>query len=357
MESVGRLRPRWAGYAAGAWSVVAVGVALYWAGGGDAGSPSAGTRAAAWVIAAFLGVGGIMAVSSVREVGRQMPRWWPLTGLWAACVLAAAGTFGFVMNALQLVFDGTVDDWPRFGVEVLCAVGAALLAATALAYQRATAGTCARCGRAHAEAGTVRVPAPVSPAPRAVRWAAYAGALGFAPYIAMKTTWALGGSFAGIEGERVVAEFERNGASGLVLTLERYGLDFTTLAALAGVFLLMGLTHEWGQVFPRWAPPLAGRRVPRWLPLAPAWLGALTLGPYGVVGSVAYLLPPVLGLGGLPHDGLISGWSGWTVAACGIGAFAAYGVAVGAAAWSYQRRTLPVCVSPGSPGDGSRGGP
>ncbi|WP_205718406.1 hypothetical protein [Actinomadura sp. WMMA1423] len=357
MESVGRRWPRWSGYAAGAWSVVAVGVAVYWAGGGETGSPPAGARAAGWVIAALLGVGGIMAVSSVRGIGRQMPRWWPITGLWTACAVAAAGTFGFVMNALQLVFDGTVDDWPRFGVEALCAVGAALLAGTALAYQRRTAGTCERCGRAHTETGTVRAPAPVSSAPRGVRWAAYGGVLGFAPYVAMKTTWAFGGSFAGIEGERVVAEFERNGASGLVLTLERYGLDFTALAALAGVFLLMGLTHSWGQVFPRWAPPLAGRRVPRWLPLAPAWLGAMTLGPYGVVGSVAYLLPPVLGLGGLPHDGIISGWSGWTVAACGIGAFAVYGPALGAAAWSYQWRTRPVCVSPGSPGGGARGGP
>ncbi|WP_339154029.1 hypothetical protein [Actinomadura luteofluorescens] len=357
MESVGRLWPRWAGYAAGVWSVGAVGAALYWAAGGETGAPPAGARAAGWVIAALLGVGGIMAVSSVRGVGRQMPRWWPLSGLWTACVLAGAGTFGFVMNALQLVFDGTVDDWPRFAVEALCAVGAALLAGTALAYQRSTAGRCARCGGFHAVTGTATTSPPVSPAPRPVRWAAYGGALGFAPYVAMKTTWAFGGSFAGIEGEQVVAEFERNGASGLVLTLERYGLDFTTLSALAGVFLLMGLTHEWGQVFPRWAPPLAGRRVPRWLPLTPAWLGALTLGPYGVVGSIAYLLPPVLGLRELPHDGLISGWSGWTVAACGIGAFAAYGLALGAAAWSYQRRTRPVCVSPGSPGGGAPSAP
>ncbi|WP_433462491.1 hypothetical protein [Spirillospora sp. CA-128828] len=356
MEPIVRTWPRWAGYAAGAWSLVAVGLALYWAGGGDAGYPLDEGKSVAWLIAACLGVGGIMAVSSVRDVGRQMPRWWPLTGIWAACVLAGAGTFGFVMNALQLAFTGTVDDWPAFGVEVLCAAGAALLAGTALAYRRGTAGACARCGEAHAGTGAVKRPAPVSAAPPGVRRAAHAGMLAFVPYIVMKTTWAFGGSFAGIDGERVVAEFERNGASGLILTLEKYGLDFTTLSALLGIFLLLGLTREWGQVFPGWAP-FSGRRVPRWLPLTPAWLGAVTLGPYGVVATFGYLLPPVIGLGDLPDDPLLHGWSGWTVAACGIGAFAVYGVALGVAAWSYQRRTRPRCVSPGSPGDGAPSGP
>ncbi|TDD88958.1 hypothetical protein E1298_14620 [Actinomadura rubrisoli] len=168
----------------------------------------------------------------------------------------------------------------------------------------------------------------------------------------MKTTWALGGTFAGITSEETIAEFERNGASGLILTLEKYGLDFTTLSALLGVFLLLGLTHSWGQVFPRWAPPLAGRRVPRWLPLVPAWLGALTLGPYGVVAALAYLLPSAVGLTDLPDDGVMQGWSGWTVAACGIGAFGVYGVALGVAAWSYQRRTRPRCAAVASETDG-----
>ncbi|WP_242906876.1 hypothetical protein [Actinomadura terrae] len=341
--------PEWAGYAAGAWTLPAVALALYWAAGGDTGYVLRDARigpALAWPVAAFLLVGGIMAVSSVRRVGRQMPRWWPGAGLWTACALTGAGTFGFVMNALQLVFTGTVDDWPVFGVEALSAVGAALYAAAALAFQRAVAGACARCGGLHsAGTGAARgAPVPV-PAPRAVRRAAYAGALAFVPYMVMKTTWAFGGTFAGVSGEEMVAEFRRNGASGLVLTLERYGVDFTTLSALLGVFLLLGLTHRWGQVFPRWAPPLTGRRVPRWLPLVPAWLGALTLGPYGVVATLLYLLPSAVGLTGLPDKEPLAGWAGWTVAAFGVGAFAVYGVALGVAAWSYQRRTRPVCLN------------
>ncbi len=356
--SLGRW-PAWAGYAAGVFSLAGAGLALYWAAGGTRGVPphGAGTaRTAAWPAAAVLLTGGIMAVASVRDVGRQMPRWWALTALWAACALTASGTFGFVMNAIQLLFTASVDDWSWFGVECLCAVGAALFGGAAVAFRRRTAGTCARCGLVHARAGTRPRPAPPSPASRAMRRTAFAGALGFLPYVAMKTTWAFGGTFAGISGDEAVAEFKRNGASGLVLTLERYGLDFTTLMALLGVFLLMGLTHSWGQVFPRWAPPLAGRRVPRWLPLAPAWLGALTLAPYGVIATACYVVPPLLGLGGLPHKGLLQGWSGWTITACGVGAFAVYGVSLGAAAWDFQRRTRPVCGPADVAGNGKSGG-
>ncbi|WP_067457600.1 hypothetical protein [Actinomadura macra] len=85
--------------------------------------------------------------------------------------------------------------------------------------------------------------------------------------------------------------------------------------------------------------------MPRWLPLTPAWLGALTLGPYGVIATFGYLVPPLFGLGHLPDEGPARGWSGWTIAACGIVAFGIHGVALGAAAWSYQRRTRPRCVS------------
>ncbi|MEU6037795.1 hypothetical protein ABZ801_20540 [Actinomadura sp. NPDC047616] len=335
--------PRWSGYAAGGWALIGIAPALCWAAGRETGSPLRdvpGGRAAAGLIACCLLTGGIAAAASMV---RRTPRRWVLVGLWTCCALAAAGTFSFVMNGLQLVFTGTVDDWPAFGVEVFCAVGAALFAGAALAFQRRTADTCPRCGLAHAGRDTGRIPAPPVPAPRAVRLIAYAGSMAFVPYIVMKTTWALGGTFAGVPADEVVAEFERNGASGLILTLERYGLDFTTLSALVGIVLLLGLTHRWGQVFPRRVPLLAGRRVPRWLPLTPAWLGALTLAPYGVIGAIFYLLPPVVGLGDLPDDGIMTGWSGWTVAACGIGAFGPYGIALGVAAWSYQHQTRPKC--------------
>lgn len=113
---------------------------------------------------------------------------------------------------------------------------------------------------------------------------AWAGTVAFLPYAAMKQIWAFGGTFAGTSGAEMRAISERNGASGIWLTFESWGLDATMLLAALGIFLLWGLVRPWGQVFPRWTPFLRGRRVPRGLPLTPALIGAATLAPYGVLG-------------------------------------------------------------------------
>ncbi|MEV3993644.1 hypothetical protein AB0J57_32600 [Streptomyces sp. NPDC049837] len=107
----------------------------------------------------------------------------------------------------------------------------------------------------------------------------------------MKLVWASGGTFAGITGEEMLAVSERNGASGVFLTLESWGLDPTALLAVLGIFLLWGLVRPWGQVFPRWTLLLHGRRVPRWPPLAPALLGAATLAPSALWGSDTWPWP------------------------------------------------------------------
>ena len=95
------------------------------------------------------------------------------------------------------------------------------------------------------------------------------------------------------------------------------------------VFLLLGLVRPWGMVFPQWTVWLAGRRVPRFLPLAPVWLVAPTLALYGT-GSLGYAFFTeygVIGLGGAASL-----------------AFGGYGWALTVAAVSYQSRTRPVCV-------------
>ncbi|MBV6700606.1 hypothetical protein KV557_26500 [Kitasatospora aureofaciens] len=154
----------------------------------------------------------------------------------------------------------------------------------------------------------------------------------------MKLTWAFGGTFAGASGAEMRAGNERNGASGLWLTLESWGIDGTALLAALGVFLLWGLVRPWGQVFPRWTLPLSGRRVPRWLPLVPALLGAGTLAPYGVVG-LGYLMLCTVGVFSLRKGEFASPTDAMLVAWIGIGAFAVYGVALAVAARSYWRRT------------------
>ena len=82
---------------------------------------------------------------------------------------------------------------------------------------------------------------------------------------------------------------------------------------------------------------LAGRRVPRFLPLVPARIVAPTLALYGT-GSAIYALAAgytLIGLGGAASL-----------------AFGAYGWALAVAAVSYQRRSRPVCVPRNPPVSG-----
>ncbi|MCC8480963.1 hypothetical protein [Streptomyces parvus] len=250
--------------------------------------------------------------------------------LLSACVLTGGMAFSLLMDVFTLMFGQGVDSPASTANKALAAVGAVLLAATARSD---------RSDHLPAVPDGTAVPKP-SAAPRSVQLAAWVGTLAFLPYAAMKTYWASGGTFAGVAGEEMLAVSERNGASGIFLALESWGLDPTALLALLGVFLLWGLVRPWGQVFPRWTPFLRGRRVPRSLPLAPALLGAATLAPYGVVG-IGYLAlvtggAVTMGRGDFPSEGdaLLVAWIGLT-------AFAVYGVALVVAARSYWLRTRP----------------
>ncbi|MEU1321161.1 hypothetical protein [Streptomyces tibetensis] len=160
----------------------------------------------------------------------------------------------------------------------------------------------------------------------------------FLPYAAMKLIWAFDGTFAGMTGEEMLAISKRNGASGIWLTLESWGLDGTVLLAVLGAFLLWGLVRPWGQVFPRWTLWLRGRRVPRWLPLAPALIGAAALAPYGVFG-VGYVTVATAGVVTMRRGDFHSSSDAMLVAWIGMAAFAVYGVALIVTVRSYWLRT------------------
>ncbi|MFD0420448.1 hypothetical protein [Streptomyces parvus] len=256
--------------------------------------------------------------------------------LLSACALTGVMAFSLLMDVITLMAGQGVDSWASTANKALAAVGAVLLAATARSDRLPAVPAVP--DAPDAPDGTA-VPKP-SAAPRSVQRTAWAGTLAFLPYAAMKTHWASGGTFAGVTGEEILVVSERNGASGIFLTLESWGLDPTALLALLGVFLLWGLVRPWGQAFPRWTPFLRGRRIPRGLPLAPALLGAATLAPYGVVG-IGYLAlvtggAVTMGRGDFPSEGdaLLVAW-------IGITAFAVYGVALVVAARSYWLRTRP----------------
>ncbi|MFI6448021.1 hypothetical protein [Kitasatospora sp. NPDC050543] len=246
--------------------------------------------------------------------------------LWVLCGLTGIAAFSLLMDVITLMTGEGVDSRVAAANRSLAAVGAVLLAATARAVRRPTTGATA--------------PAP-SLAPLPVQFAACAGTVAFLPYAAMKLVWVSGGTFAGVSGKEMIAISERNGASGIWLTLESWGLDATVLLAVLGVFLLWGLVRPWGQVFPRWTVFLHGRRVPRWLPLTPALIGAATLAPYGLLGlgyctlAAAGVVTMRQGDAHSPGDALLMSWIGMV-------AFATYGGALTIAARSYWLRTRPI---------------
>ncbi len=297
-----------------------------------------------WAVVAVAVLAATAALTAVRPWGRWIPRPVVHVTLAGLCVLSGVAAFGLLMDMITFVFNQNVDSWTATANRALAAVGVVLLIATARSYR--SAGTCPRCGAMHTSSSVRSGPEP-APAPRRVRVLAYVGAVAFLPYAAMKTTWALGGTFAGVSGARMLVISERNGASGVWLTLEHLGIDATVLLAALGVFLILGLVRPWGRVFPRWTPALRGRRVPRWLPLTPALIGAATLAPYGAVGVVyaalatAGVVTVSRGDFPTPGDALLVTWFG-------LGAFAVYGIALSAVAWSYLRRTRPVCANTGA---------
>lgn len=216
-------------------------------------------------------------------------------------------------------------DWLVFSERLGLAVVGALFIATALAWQRRAAGKCPRCGSAHPpRSSTLRYPEPHAASPR-VRGIAYAGAGAFLPYLVLHALGAAGTVGIEPDGFRPTWQAVAAGVLGVGLA----------------VFLLLGLVRPWGMVFPRWTLWLAGRRVPRFLPLTPVWLVAPTLALYGT-GSLIYAFFTEYGVVSLGGAASI--------------AFGGYGWALGIAAVSYQIRTRPSCA-PHSKTSGTTSGP
>ncbi|MGH8879897.1 MAG: hypothetical protein ACRD0P_21525 [Stackebrandtia sp.] len=309
--------PLWVPWAVVIWGVTYAGFGLVSASNRIALLNFGGSAASGlgWVVAA-VGAGSAIAAGAVALHG---PTPVLRAFLWVLCAVAGFAAFGLLMDVVTLVFGQGVDAWGAAVNHALAAIGAVLLAAIA------------RSGHS--------VPMRSGPAASgAVQFVAGAGTLAFAPYVVMKLVWANGGTFAGVTGEQISVISKRNGASDLWLALGKWGLDGTVLLAGLGVFLLWGLVRPWGQVFPRWTLALRGRRVPRWLPLTPALIGAASLAPYGIVG-LGYVALASIGVVRMrrgdfstSEDALLVGW-------IGLVAFAGYGICLTVAAYSYWRRT------------------
>ena len=288
-------RPRrWAALWAGAYGALALGWTLTgsgWPFAGDEANPLLGALApevgaplfaavllAAAVTAAVLAGPG---ANHLRGAGRRLllaagwtvaaallvvvPDFSVLALTGYAPMLILGAPFGWPDVAHSEVFT-----WPLVN-KVACMVGGLLLARTLLSWQRRTRGACASCGRG---ACPVHDQGALQRAARVAVGVAVAVPLAYA---VTRYAWVLGVPLS-LDAEEL-RELRAGGAVWAGAGLATFGV--------AGAGLTLGLVQRWGEVFPRWVPGLAGRRVPVLLAVVPATYVALAViaAGLGLVGS------------------------------------------------------------------------
>jgi hypothetical protein len=226
---------------------------------------------------------------------------------------------------------GAVDQYvaPAFLLQLGVLVALVLLAVTTVLFVRRSSGACEVCGRLDPPADH-HAPAPagqVSARPSGIvawgRPAAIVAAIIPCLYAVTRLIWVLGYPL-GLDPEM----YEQDAGK---LVAPAVGLS---LFALVGAVLTLGLVQRWGEVFPRWIPGLAGRRVPVALAVVPASVVSVAILPAG--------LSMIKGLLEMSPSEVLVNW-----AAFGPGVlWPLWSVALGAATAAYatrRRGTCPVC--------------
>ncbi|MFE5588377.1 hypothetical protein [Kitasatospora sp. NPDC056531] len=296
-------------------------------------------------LAALALLAGGACLASTRTLARP-GRVMVATALVVALPVFVVGTNGLPIYFVTIATASGIESATGLAQVLLNTAGAALLLLVGLSYRRRLHGDCPRCGRPHAGASDGPLARPAaSRAPGRTRVSVYLLMCGLLPWAGAKTIWTLGGNALGVAGD----DWQRTSvasASGPAQATASAGIDVTVLAALVGIFLLLGLLYVWGQVFPRWTLFLSGRRVPRLLPLIPAWLTGIPLAMYG---AAILIMAPLMAAGVLPKikpDPPFTTSSGiiWFAEFGGL-AFGGLGFGLIVAARSYAARTRPVCAS------------
>lgn len=348
--------PAWAAYAAGAWSLAYGVLGLYWALGGAGfpfgeNDPNAAVsvlgdlraEVGAPVIAALGLVGALVAVTMARTWRHSVVRGVLLTFAWTVCVTLLLVIPDFrVLSAVAyapILLIGALFDWPPGANlrdafpwlvvnQFICIGGGFLWGIAALAYQRQTQGACAYCGRTATGAPWTRPAA----AARWGKWAVYVAVIVPILYAVTRYAWALGIPL-GITEEFLREFLEVGQAGGLWVA----GAGLATVA-VGGALLTLGLIQRWGEIFPRWMPGLAGKRVPPALAIVPATL-------VSVIVTVAGLMFVRLQFRGILGDTILGdafGEGNWATTVPEL-LWPIWGVALGAATLAYYYRRRSQC--------------
>ncbi|HEY3686451.1 MAG TPA: hypothetical protein VGL93_25680 [Streptosporangiaceae bacterium] len=317
--------PRWARiapYAAGGGALLYGALRTYWALGHRPFLPPMGTDLgvmSGWGIVALCAGAAVIAPLTVRVTA----------GRTAAAVRALAWAVGagIVASAVLLVLDVVALVFPGIGIPHnaaalssragCAAVGAALLA-SALAARRRARAACPYCGRTDRSAAHA---GHADEVPRWARIAGYAAVAGCLTRLAAQASVGFGPSGSPLGRESTTA-----------------GTAFIVCLVLAGTLLPLALVHHWGRVFPRWVPGLAGRGVPRAVPLVPAWLVAGGLLLYFGISLVELVIQTAAG-SPVAGDGLSAGFF-WAA----VGGYVTWGTGLALAAYAYGARTRRACA-------------
>jgi hypothetical protein len=345
--------PEWVPFAAALWSLTYGALGIFWYLGG-AGFPfGAGhdpaahltvlervqVRSAAPAIAALGVITAAAAIVMARAWGRGLARAALLTCAWTTAVWLALGIPDFrvlvIVAYTPILLIGAPFGWPEdvrlFEAvpwpvvnQLVCMGGGLLWAATATAYQRHSRGACGHCGRGDRIVGWST--------PDAVRrWGGWAVAIAvFVPlvYAFTRWAWALGMPLG------LSPKFYRE---GLATGLWWRGAALATLA-ISGALLTLGLVQPWGEIFPRWLPWLAGKRVPRALVIIPAAFTSIIVTTAGLM-FVRFALRGDFALG----NNAVNFEENFVALAPEL-LWPLWGAALGAAAYAYYYRTRARCA-------------
>lgn len=313
---------RWLPYAATIWAFGYGALRTYWAAGNRPWFPPIGPD-----LIAFSGWGAVVLCAAVAVVavglgsgrgGRRVR--WTFVGIgWLAAAGLAAASGALLPATVTLLFPG-LGSLPSLGglaSQLGCLSGAVLIASMVRSAQRELRSACPRCGRT-THSGTPERSGSAVPAPR---WALLAGYVAVAACLTREAAQAVVGF--GTEANPY--------ADGSMVAAIAFLVAFT----LAGTLLPLALVHNWGQVWPRWTLWLAGRWVPRWLVLGPAFAvsGGITF--YFGAGFVQLLVTPA----STQTDGELGQTFLWVA----VSAYLVWGLALGVATISYYTRTRPAC--------------
>jgi hypothetical protein len=286
--------PRWAPYAAVAWSLVYAALGVYWAVSGRGFPYTSETASNSFgpVVGRFgPGVAWIFVITAgipAAAVGATMLSGGPVNhgvrGRAFRSLLITAGTllagvllllmieftlliqlayipfvvFNLLIGAEfgQVFLEGLIQSKWTIAHQLLCLTGGFLWLAATLSYARRSGAVCLYCGRRDSPEGW-------NSPEHAARWgriAVYVALVVPALYALTRYAWALGIPLGMTEEYWRQGQEKGEWISGLFLA------NF----ALVGAALMLGLVQRWGETFPRWMIGPAGRRVPIALAVVPA---------------------------------------------------------------------------------------